>query len=171
MTIWFLLWPVLKTLLWIVLAFAGYALILRRLADAAQPARLRLAEEGEALLAEGNLGVENERQVRIYLENAFSGKTALIAALAIPIAMIWLVFQQPQEQSREVEARLSRLGDWFALSVFAANPIFGIVVAVEIILLGTTLAILTGSFSAVRAAVALLFRSDRGALGWFRFAP
>lgn len=147
-----LIWP----LVWIVLGFGFYAIVLRQLAKAVQPLRLRLAEEGEALLAEGVLVAEDESDVRMFLDNAYNGWVAVFLMLLMPAAMFHLLIQSPGTDNKPHEV-VSKLSGWFAISAFAANPIIGALAVVEFFVLAFVVVIGTGSLVVIRAAIRRAF--------------
>lgn len=151
-----LLWPTVKALLWIVLGFCAYAFLLRRLATAVQPLRLRLAEEGEALLADGVLSPDDEVDVHLFLDNAFNGWAVVFLMLMMPGALLLLAKDSEPEDEPPAGA-VSKLSGLFAVSIFAANPLMGALAVMEFLVIAVTLVVWTGSLAALRAAIRGLF--------------
>ena len=101
----------------------------RRLADLVQPYRLRLAELGEEMLGSGDLTPGRERQIRFYLDNAFTAGSSPVAALAVPfVAIFGLTASLAGRRPPRVIEQDDRTFLLFALSVFAAKPAFGTIV-------------------------------------------
>ncbi len=142
-------------LMCVVLGFGLYAIVLRQLAKAVQPLRLRLAEEGEALLAEGILSIEEESDVRMFLDNAYNGWMAVYVMLLMPAAMFYLTINSPGTDGRATD----RLTWLFLVSVLAANPFMGALAAMEFVVLAFGVVIATGSFAMLRAALRRVFHN------------
>jgi hypothetical protein len=149
-----LIWP----LVWVVLCFGLYAIVLRQLAKAVQPLRLRLAEEGEALLTEGVLSIEEESDVRMFLDNAYDGWVAVFLMLMMPAAMFYLLIDPTGTDDRATE-RSAKLSWLFLVSVFAANPFVGALAIMEFVVLAFVMVIATGSFAMLRAALRRVFHN------------
>lgn len=76
---------------WIAFAVATYVLLAVRLKAGAQPLRLRLADEGEALLKSGKLNDRGRHLVNMLLNNAFGFRAKLLLML---VAVPYVAFQQ-----------------------------------------------------------------------------
>lgn len=148
-----IVWP----LVWITLGFCAYSLVLHQFAKAVQPLRLRLAEEGEALLASGALAADDERDIQIFLDNAYNGWVAVWLLPMIPAAIFRLSRQPSGEDNMPDSA--GRLGWWFAISAFAANPFIGLIVIAEFLLCAIVAVVATGSFVALRSAARRIMHS------------
>lgn len=151
-----------KAAVFAVLPFALYALLLKRLAQAVQPLRLRMAEEGEAALASGELSQEDETDVRLFLANAYNGWVAVFVLMVMPIAATMLLFQRDKDAEAPPSPVVARLLWRFAVSGFAANPVCGLLVAGEFLVIMAILVIATGSVAAVRGIVRKLLRAGPG---------
>jgi hypothetical protein len=136
--------------------FTLYVLLLRRLAEIVQPFRLKMAEDGETLLASG-LSERDEFQVRYYLDNAFSAKPMAAAAFMLPFFVLCdLVRSALGRPPPRISLATSRLSFLFTLSAFAANPLFGIIVLVEVFYMGSVVILVADPSILLRAAAALL---------------
>jgi hypothetical protein len=139
-----------------------YALILRRIADLAQPLRLQLAREGEWLL--GNpWSREDEQVIRFMLDNAFNPLPMVVASIGLPIAIAVALVkaiagkdQLPKTTNRELRNRQVKVSGLFALSSFAANPVFGLIVLCEVLILGSILVLLVSYRALVLAILNVL---------------
>jgi hypothetical protein len=152
------------TLLWLVAcgsaAFLGYLIVLRRLADIVQPYRLQLAELGEKILAEAPSDARRD-QARFYLDNAFSGWVAPGVAMALPVVAVLAPFFSGRFRQDDVPTRDDRtLMLLFSLSVVAANPLFGMIMAVEALFVALFVVVISGP-SGLAAALAALMRVER----------
>jgi hypothetical protein len=154
-----LFWSIAKTLLWILLGFGAYAVLLRRMAMAVQPVRLRLAEEGEALLAEGRLSPQDENDVVLFLDNAFNGWMPVFLMVLMPAAIFLLAKGSPAAEECPPNPAVSKLSGMFAISIFAANPLMGTAAVIEFILLALIAIVFTGSLAALLAAIRRAFHS------------
>lgn len=149
----------LRAVSFVVIGAAVYVFLARRLADLVQPLRLRLAREGEALLA-SSLDPDDARQVRFWLDNAFSAVPAAIFVMMFPMLMTnTLIGRLLGKHPKPLRsgAAMRRLSLLFMASAFAANPLFGVIALLELILFGVTVGVLTDPL--------LLFRSVLSVLG------
>ena len=147
----------LKIIAVVVAAVCTYLVLVRRLADLVQPYRLRLAELGEEMLGSGDLTPGRERQIRFYLDNAFNGWIMTVAALAVPfVAIFGLTASLAGRRPPRVIEQDDRTSLLFALSVFAANPLFGTIVAIEIFIFGILLPVVAGHRALIAAFDALM---------------
>jgi hypothetical protein len=123
---------------------AVYLLLARRLADAVHPMRLKLAREGEALLASGRLRDTDADYVRFCLDNAFNGMVAFWGVLLMPFLSAWILaglclprtafktFPDPRVERRARGASaVDPITDLFCRSAFVANPMCGVIVVAQ----------------------------------------
>src|SRR5258708_5282244 len=90
----------------IVVAFLlGYGILLRRLADLVQPMRLRLAEMGEKYQA-APLNARERNTIRVYLDNAFSARPAVVVAFLLPFIMIKAAWQRNGDKDTSCDPAL-----------------------------------------------------------------
>ena len=134
----------------------AYLFLLRRLADAVQPYRLKMAVLGESMLA-SDLTDEARKQVEFYLDNAFGGRIALVAAIAFPVAVVLGFYEElwgTTEPAPSVDER--KMATFFSLSVFASNPFMGTVLGIEIFVFGLLLVVVLGPSALTAALMALM---------------
>jgi hypothetical protein len=114
---------------------ALYLLLVKRLADAVHPLRLKLARDGERLLASGTLSQQDADYVHFCLDNAFNGKVAFWGMFLVPLMSVSTLIDlasvrgnrhglAPQRRASPVDP----VTDLFCRSVLAANPICGAMV-------------------------------------------
>lgn len=138
------------------LAAVVFVVLLQRLSDIAHPYRLMLAAEGEAYLA-GCKDQVDAQTIRFMLDHAFSWWVAVAFAFMLP----WYLGIAAIRHLRggRVNGRLSpekrRLVILFAISAFAANPVFGTVVVVELFVFG----LIASMISSPAAAMAGVYRA------------
>jgi hypothetical protein len=150
---------VVEQLALVFVGFCCYLLILRRLADLAQPYRLRLAEIGEQALADGMPAIESA-QVRFYLDNAFNGWVTVAANFVLPFVARGSLTQLLRSRGLlgrvKMFSRQAELLTLFIVSAFAANPLFGIVALLEFFLLGMVFLLLNGPSALMSVVLAVL---------------
>jgi len=141
-----------------------YALILRRMAFVVQPVRLKMAELGEHILS-SDLPAARADQIRFYLDNAFNGWVMFFVALVLPLVAVFMPFyMMAKRQTQELHQQNSdeqRVAELFGISAFAANPLFGAVVAVEFAVLGFLLLLFVGP-QLVADMLRMLITLERG---------
>jgi hypothetical protein len=152
-----------KVLLAIALATLGYGFILRRLAEVIHPLRLRLAELGEKYL-EMPLAPEDRTQVIFYLDNAFNPWVAVVAVASFPFVIIFLLFR-PKQNNTSIGTQ-KEIEYLFTISVVAANPLFSLVTALELLIAALFGVLLYKQLSLVKNAVHIFFQFK--AVGWRR---
>jgi hypothetical protein len=135
-----------------------YLFLLRRMAAAVQPYRLRLAELGERLLARGVDPVA-EATIRFDLQSAFSPWPMVLLAALMPVFVLkegfWAALGRPRRRP-EPTLEMQRLIGLVSLSWFAANPLFGLIVALELLVLSLLALLVAGNLAVLRHAVRLL---------------
>jgi hypothetical protein len=144
--------------------YFAYLFVLRRLADVAQPYRLELAELGEQLLAEP-CSPERKQQASFYLDNAFKGWIAPFAALVLPFAAVTVLIRSDRRPALNPDDR--RMSLLFGLSVFAANPLFGTVLAVELFVVTLCLALVLRQHAFANALL-VLTKAEQAFPRWMR---
>jgi hypothetical protein len=127
-------------------ALCVYYIILRRAADVVQPLRLKMAVLGERILLSCP-STSRASQIRFYLDNAFSGWVMPAAAVLLPVAALLGVvkhFTGRFELTHESNKEDRKIALLFTASTFAANPFFGLIVAVEFLIISALLLIAAG---------------------------
>jgi hypothetical protein len=156
------LWNLIELIAMPAALLVAYLLFFRRLADVVQPLRLEMAELGERLLA-SSISDRRKAQVSFYLENAFSGYVMALAVVLFPVfvalTLIQSVFKQKIEDIH-ASPEEKKLAVLFTVSVFAANPLFGLILFAELFLLGLTLFTISGQ-AAVVSAISRTLRAER----------
>lgn len=114
---------------------------------------MELAERGEKYLA----FCDNQReiqQVNFYLDNAFNPWIAVIACIFLWVGLL-IVLLNPRAGALETknEDEHEAISNLFTISVFAANPLFGMIVAIEIIVFTIVALLLVGNVALIRRAV------------------
>ena len=133
----------------LVLAMCAYSFVLRRMADVVQPFRTKLARQGEKLLAKANTDID-KNQIKFYLDHAFCGWIAPLAVIIFPVSALIYVLMSFSKSGRarvfDADLRESDggLAFLFAISIFAANPLFGLLLAAEIISFGAIVVLAIG---------------------------
>jgi len=138
----------------------GYGLLLLRLSAVAQPLRLRLAEEGEKYLALCN-DPRERRIITFYLDNPASPWFAIAAFFLLPIALC----RGPSAAIRNRivyadEPTHTRLCLKFFVSAIAANPVFGTLVAIELLVVVIGVVLVMGNVALVRRAMQIVFEGQ-----------
>lgn len=158
-----LLWIIYRPFSLVLGAGLIYALVLRQLAYAVQPARLRMVILGRNLLTQ-QLSTRVHESVRYSMNTAFSPFPVIMIAFLLPIffAALWWRSVLKLDKKRvgpQGEGRWEFERLW-ALSTWAANPLVGSIVAVEL----AVLLFLTLVFLGQRAAVQTLSAKAADAL-------
>lgn len=146
----------------ITVLFVAYLVLYRRLADMVQPVRLELAEIGERLLA-SSINERRKGQVSFCLDNAFNGLIMPIAAFIFPLCVFSTLIDIATKRRKmdvhvgDSEKKLTVL---FIISAAAANPIFALLVTVELILCVPVLFLASGP-AAVVSTLAATLKAER----------
>jgi hypothetical protein len=171
MTPWYAVSTFQNLLLEICLFAIGYGLLLRRLATIVQPHRLRLAEHGEKYLAVCK-DQEERGLIKFYLDKAFSPWITIWAFVSLPIVLIHELvrpakfdFVPSDEEGHRTICRL------FIISVFAANPLFGTLVAVELLIATIVVALVAGNVVLIKRAILAMMESQATRRGDRRIIP
>jgi hypothetical protein len=141
----------------------SYGFTVRRLAELVQPYRLRLAERGEKYLKY----VSNDTEcaiVQFYLDNAFNPWFMVASALLLPIAAVMQIIKPHIPEFPTADPGIhNELSCLFFFSSLATNPLFTIIVAIEILILAIPSILLAGNLSLIKRAVsAFMQREIRG---------
>jgi hypothetical protein len=160
MTPWFAVFAFYHLLFWLSFLAIGYGLLLRRIATIVQPHRLRLAERGEKYLAVCK-DPEERALVNFYLDNAFNPWIAISAFFTLPIVIVQEIWR-PAELGfvpADEDAHRSICG-LASISAFAANPLFGSLVVIELLIASIAVALVVGNISLIKRAVLALIDSQ-----------
>lgn len=128
--------PILQIGLYVFVAFTAYVWILNRLAKFAQPMRLKMAEDGFLALNDGSLTGDERRAVLLSLNLAFNPWPAVVAAFLFPWAAIYFLVRALIAGKSKIRQRspiVANISWKFLLSSMAANPLFGLVLLVELL--------------------------------------
>jgi hypothetical protein len=148
-----------ETILWAVALVLAYPLILWRLNGFVEPDRMRLAETGERLLQRSDLSREDRNMVEWMMGNAFNGWIAVAAVFAFPLAAVLMLLSgawrerflsRSSARSMEVKNEMAMIRRLFFISIFAANPLFGIAVITERLMISAVIAIFGNTRDALR---------------------
>lgn len=136
------IWDLLEPLIFGSGAVCAYVVVLRRLADAAFAARLRLAELGEEALGR-TISNDDRDLIGSMLDHAFSPLPALAAAILVPVLVVLILVRTPTRAPEDVSYRMPILRA-FAISAFAANPVCGAIVALELLVIAAVVLVFLG---------------------------
>ena len=119
-------------LIGIALVTLGYGLFVRRLAELVQPLRLQLAERGEKYLAVSKDGKE-QSSVKFYLDNALNPWISIWASILLPmLAAYQSIWPSSPKFVATDEREYRRISALFTISVLSANPLFGLIIIIEL---------------------------------------
>lgn len=139
---------------------ASYPAVLMVLGRLVHPARLRMAELGGRLL-ESKLTEQQKAVIRSTLDDAFDWRVMWLFALALPVCVVRcrsLRSSLDGIQDADLKADVDTLMSLSMRSAFAASPVAGLIVTVEM----TLLAMVLVPFGLVRK----LDRIQTGTLEW-----
>jgi hypothetical protein len=143
-----------------------YGLLLRRLATIAHPHRLRLAELGEKYLV---VCKAPERVLtKFYLDKAFSPWVAISAFVFFPVVLVQEIFWPRKGKFDFVptdEAAHNRICRLAMISMFAANPLFGSLVALELIMAAAVVALISGNIMLIKRAISAIIDNQASTAG------
>jgi hypothetical protein len=134
----------------------GYCILLNRAAHFVQPLRKRLARRGEHLLSNPYLSKTEEESVRFFLDNAFNGRLMFWGVFLVPIAMPFGFFSRRDDDRDRPESFFSEFGaftNMTFISLFAANPFCGLIVAVEMLLLIIVMMLAGGTVGTLKMTI------------------
>ncbi len=126
------------------IAVVVYTLIVHRLAEMAQPLRLRMVDSGRALL-ESDLPEADKRVVRYMLAHAFSGAQAWMLVLLLPFFVAGQIVVKMRPGGGAAKAHSAKppinheclvITGMFVFSIFAANPLAAFLLMLEMITFG-----------------------------------
>ena len=159
MTPWYAIVWFHTTLITIGACVVLYGFFLRRIATAVQPLRLQLAERGEKYLRISK-DPRERKLITFYLDNALSPWVCFWAFILLPVVLVRQMFRSSNNKlEKENEAEYGRILALFTISVFAANPLFGVLTIIEIVIALLLAIMLSGKFGLlVRATVTLIER-------------
>jgi hypothetical protein len=162
---WWAVLLVIRDLAIVAVLAVTYGLLLRRFATVAAPYRFQLAERGEKYLALSK-NPKEKNQIRFYLDNAFNPWIAIGASLALWIALFMVIMRSRDAEFVPTnEDEYDRICNLFTFSVFAANPLFGIIVALEIIVVTIVVLLAVGNFVLIRRALIFMLEAQVRRLG------
>ena len=137
---------------------ALYLLLVKRLADAVHPLRLKLARDGERLLASGTLSEPDVDYVHFCLDNAFNGKVAFWGMLLVPLMSISILVDLASARSalpgfaaKRRASLVDPVTDLFCRSVLAANPICGAMVVAQVAIVVMVGVLVTGQLKSAQS--------------------
>jgi hypothetical protein len=136
-----------------------YGLFVRRLAELVQPLRLQLAERGEKYISISKDGKER-RSIEFYLDNAFNPWICVWGSLFLPALTIWQLVRPmtPKFDATDKE-EYRKISALFTISVFAANPLFGLIMIFELTIATIIIIIFSGKLNILlRVGLALVER-------------
>ena len=151
-----------KLLIIAILLSIFYGFILRRLAEFLQAYRLRLAEKGEEYII--RCRTETERgQIRFYLDNALDPRLMMWTAIILPVTMASQLFK-PENPYFEItdSGAHNEIACLFLFSVLAANPLFAVIVILEIIAVFLPSILVAGNAAMIKRAVKVFLRREAG---------
>lgn len=116
-------------------ALVGYPLTSRLSLKYIQPKRLQLAQIGKQILRHPDAEPKLKELVRSMLDDAYSSRVMIVMTAFVPLAGLVALFKKqtrmPVTQSAEVKGLLDEFVDLHILATSAANPLFAILVAIE----------------------------------------
>lgn len=135
-----------------VLIAISYGLLLRRLAKIVEPKRLELAQRGERYLDLCDTKKERQ-QITFYLENAFDPWVAILASFLIWFALVKVIRTGAHKSEERDEREHDEIAWLFSISAFAANPLFGAITVLEILLIAIVVLLIEGNSVLLRRAI------------------
>lgn len=137
-------------------AFVAWSYFQGRLAKAVQPLRLKMAEQGEALLARSDISEQTRKDVEFMLSTAFSRWGMLLFAIVVvPFAIFCVAFddkmraQVERDYSKMTPEARSQYADMRSLHgrvVMANHPLLASIVVLEVTVLLVPLSLLFTAF-------------------------
>lgn len=122
----------------------SYGLLLRRLAKIVEPKRLELARRGEQYLDLCDTKKEKQ-QIAFYLENAFDPWVAVVASALIWLALATVIKTGAHKPKEKDAGEHDKIAYLFSISAFAANPLFGTITAIELVLIAVAILLIEGN--------------------------
>ena len=114
-------------------------LLMRMILEKAQPGRIELARLGKQLLSSDRLTTEQKRLVTELLSDAFDWRVMVWAVILFPVVAVRVALRKRGRQTIELDAlrhdrEFGRFLDLHTASTLAANPLFGFVFCIEMML-------------------------------------
>ena len=132
----------------IVLSLIGlYVLIGRLMLDRAEPYRMRLADLGKTLLSSPRLTENEKRAVDGMLDDAFDWTVAVRLCMRVPFVIFRHVLGSAPKTSMPDHPDFHEFLNCYMKSIFFANPVFSILMRLEIGLILLFAITLFGVFS------------------------
>lgn len=139
-----------------------YGFCLRRLAEFAHPYRLKLAEIGEKYLAVCD-DFEEKTEILFYLDNATNPWFLISASMLFPILLVWILIRSGNlERKHKDDTTYLKIIENFNISVFSANPLFGTIVILELVVFALISILIAGNIVKIRRAIMLLLQQKAG---------
>jgi hypothetical protein len=151
-----------KLLLTAILLSIAYGFVIRRLAEFMQGYRLRLAQEGEEYIIRCRTQTERA-QIRFYLDNALNPWLMIWTAVLLPSIMAMQLFK-PENPDFEMTdpGTHNEIACLFLFSALAANPLFALIVLLEIVAVFFPSIVLAGNAALIKRAVKVFLRREAG---------
>ncbi len=157
---WWAVFPVIQGIAIVSALAILYGVLLRRLATIAEPYRFQLAERGEKYLALCD-NPKEKSQIRFYLDNAFNPWIAFAACFFLWLALFMVAAKKSANDFEPTSvSEHEQIANLFTLSVFAANPLFGAVVTVEMVLVTVAVVLIAGNFALVRRVIGIMLEAQ-----------
>lgn len=146
-------------------SLVAYPFVMRGLAEAVQPKRLQLAQVGHELTHHPKVPDKTKQAVDELLDDAFDWKLMVIAAVVLPVTLVRTLVNRHSvnplpTESNDAADKFGRFSALFTLSAAVANPLFSVVVALELILAGFVIAPLMGAKTMSDALFMAMQRGD-----------
>ena len=106
---------------------------------------------------------EERALIKFYLDKAFSPWVALSACVLFPVVLFQEIFWPRQGKfdfvptNEDAHNKIYRLA---VISMFAANPIFGSLVALELIISAAIVALISGNIALIKRAISAIIDSQ-----------
>lgn len=148
-----------------------YTLLKRRLANLAQPMRLKMATAGIELLR-SNISEKDKNIIAFMMANAYSSLPSFLFVILFPITLAqiawhYLVGGKKSSQDGPPNEEAGKFTGQFMLSTFAANPIIAAVAIVELLSLGFLCFLVGGQMLLFRALFATQKAETRNGKFWW----
>ncbi|GBR08883.1 hypothetical protein [Acetobacter oeni] len=147
-------------------AVIGYAFVKRRVAEAAQPARLKFAQLGKKLLDSETLSEKDRSVVESGIASAFSGWPMFLFVLAIPASAAKLAVQYISgirgnkiSSADENSDDLRVFKGLMFLSWGAASPLVFLVCIAEMLIVSLFVLVICGSWRAIEQTMEIFINS------------
>lgn len=145
-------------------ALIGYPIVMRWLAEKAQPSRLRMLEVGKELLLHPAVPAEHKRMIDSMLDDAYNPSLMILIAVIMPCYAFLKLMRKAKTLPKIEDLSARRLCEEFSsrfiVAIAAANPAFALIAALEI----AVVAIILFPFGQLRRAQDLQFGTIQTAL-------